>query len=194
MDKAPWLERFGTWCARKMPTRETFERIGWLRPIAHRILRPDLWRFSRRSVPRGVALGVIVGVLVPVAQTVFAALFALPARANVPVAAVTTFITNPLTTPAIWVFAHWVGARLLRIDQAATGGAIGEHFAGQPEGWAGRLSDWVSWLVYDVGPALGLGLVVVATVGAAIGYLLAAWGWRWWIGRKWRRRRAARAA
>ena len=31
-------------------------------------------------------------------------------RANVPVAALTTFVTNPFTTPLIWVVAYEVGA------------------------------------------------------------------------------------
>src|ERR1044072_2863339 len=101
--------RIRTWSERNMPKRETFEQIRWLKPIAHRILLPGLWRFHRRSVPRGVALGIIVGVLIPVAQSIFAALCAPPAGANVPVAGVTTFITNPLTTPPIWVAAYWVG-------------------------------------------------------------------------------------
>ena len=41
----------------------------------------------------------VAGFLFPVAQIAIAALFALPFRANVPVAALTTFITNPFTTP-----------------------------------------------------------------------------------------------
>ncbi len=97
------FETMRGWATRHMPTRETFERSRWLRPIAHRVLRPELWRFHRRSVPRGVALGMVVGILVPVAQTLVAALLALPVRANVPVAAVTTLLTNPLTTPPLWL-------------------------------------------------------------------------------------------
>ena len=74
-----------------MPTREQMERNRMVRPFAHRILRSDLWRFTRRSVPRGVALGILVGVIVPFAQIFFAALLSFSVRANVPVAALTTF-------------------------------------------------------------------------------------------------------
>jgi hypothetical protein len=176
------LIRFAQWSRRNLPTRETFERIGWLRPVAHLILRPELWRFHRRSVPRGVALGVLVGVLIPVAQTIFAAFLALPARANVPVAALTTFITNPFTTPPIWAFAYWIGRKVLVVDAATTGGALAGNLRAPDIGWA-------QWLLHDVGPALGLGLIIVSVVGAILGYILAAFGWRWWIAHKWRTRR-----
>jgi uncharacterized protein (DUF2062 family) len=185
-DAGSLAERLGAWSRRNMPTRESFERIGWLSPIAHRILLPDLWRFHRRSVPRGVALGVIVGVMIPVAQTVFAALFALPARANVPVAALTTFITNPLTTPPIWVAAYWIGGYLLRFD-AMTANPKGEHVRAEAV-------DWLQWLFSTAAPATAVGLLVISAVGAAVGYLLASFGWRWWIAHKWRRRRSSRHA
>lgn len=178
------FDRIRIWSERNMPTRETFEQIGWLRPIAHRILLPELWRFHRRSVPRGVALGIVVGVLVPIAQTIFAALFALPARANVPVAALTTFITNPLTTPPIWLAAYWIGVRLLRIDAVEAGGAM-VH----PEAMG-----WLQWIVERVGPATAVGLVAISAVGAAVGYVVAAFVWRWWIAHKWRQRSVHRAA
>ena len=179
------FDRLGAWTQRNMPTRDTFERIRWLRPIAHRILLPELWRFHRRSVPRGVALGVIVGVMIPVAQTVFAAILALPSKANVPVAALTTFITNPVTTPPIWVAAYWIGTYLLRIDALTPTRPLNTHVQS-------GAADWMGWLFSHAAPATALGLVVISAVGGAIGYLIASFGWRWWIGRKWRRRRTMR--
>lgn len=172
------FDRMRAWCSRNMPTRETFERVRWLRPIAHRILLPELWHFNRRSVPRGVALGMLVGVLIPVAQTVFAALFALPVRANVPVAALTTFITNPFTTPPIWLLAYWIGRWLLRMDAVEAGGNLVHSEA----------MGWLQWIVSEVGPATALGLLVIAVVSAAVGYLLATCLWRGWVAHKWRQR------
>lgn len=169
-----------------MPTRETFEGIRWLRPIAHRILLPELWRFHRRSVPRGVALGIIVGVLIPVAQTIVAALLALPSRANVPVAAVTTFITNPLTTPPIWVAAYWTGSYLLKLDAMTPTQPLTRQVQ------SGAV-DWIQWLLSDAAPATALGLLVISIISAAVGYLIASFTWSWWIGHKWRRRAARRA-
>lgn len=180
------FDRIRAWSERNMPTRESFEQVRWLRPIAHRVLLPELWRFHRRSVPRGVALGIVVGVLIPVAQTVFAALFALPVRANVPVAAVTTFITNPLTTPPIWIAAYWVGRWVLHLDAMTPGRLITTQVEGEAGGW-------LSWLLSDAAPATAVGLLVISVVAALIGYGIAAFVWRWWIAHKWRHRRAHRA-
>jgi uncharacterized protein (DUF2062 family) len=174
------FDRMRGWAERNMPKRESFERNRFLKPIAHRVLAPELWRFHRRSVPRGVALGVLVGILVPVAQTLFAALLALPARANVPVAAVTTFLTNPLTTPPIWLAAYWLGHRLLQVDGSGPGDPLSKLET--------EAVGWLSWLLSDAAPATALGLLVLAVVGAALGYLLAAFWWRWWIAHKWRQR------
>ena len=95
--------RFSRWWHANAPTRESLEHNKFLAPVAHRVLEPSLWRFTRRSVPRGVALGLLVGIflLIPGIQIAGAALLALPFRANIPVAAAMTFLSNPATTPLI---------------------------------------------------------------------------------------------
>ena len=165
------LDRLTAWARRAMPTREQMARSRW---IPSRVLESQLWRFTRRSVPRGVALGLLVGILLPVAQIVFAAILSFPVRANVPVAALTTFVTNPFTTPLIWAASYQVGAWLLRIDAAVAGGPI-DHLLQVTDLWSG-----IQWLTSE-GKVLALGLVVVAVVAAALGYLLASFGWRGWI-------------
>lgn len=154
-----------------------------LRPVAHRVLEPGLWRFTRRSVPRGVALGMVAGFLFPVAQIAIAALFALPFRANVPVAALTTFITNPLTTPFLWFLAYRIGAAMLRSDAPAIA-----QPAAEATGWLQRLTGAFDWL-WAQGPAFGVGLIVLTGACAILGYALSALGWRLWIARKWRHRK-----
>jgi len=171
------------WCRRNMPTRESMESNRLLRPVAHRVMEPGLWRFNRRSVPRGVALGMVAGFLFPVAQIAIAALFALPFRANVSVAALTTFITNPFTTPLLWILAYKIGSWLLRSDAPMVAQPITEAATGWLQ-WATGCLDWL----WDKGPAFGIGLLVLTAAAAVLGFALSAFGWRLWIARKWRAR------
>ena len=171
------FDRFSAWAHRHMPTHEQMARSRWIKPFAGLVLRSELWRFTRRSVPRGVALGMLVGIIVPIAQILFAALFCFSVRANVPVAALTTFVTNPLTTPLIWAFSYQVGSHLLRFDSMLYSAPIDSFF---------EITDFwtlLSWFTAQ-GKVLALGLLVVATVAASISYLVAGWLWRWWIAHK----------
>lgn len=183
-DRTIW-DRMRAWADRNMPTRESMEHNKWLRPVAHRVLAPELWRFTRRSVPRGVALGMVTGIMIPVAQIFFSALLALPFRANIPTAALTTFLTNPLTTPPLWAFAYWVGRKILHFDATVPGQPITTHVAND---------SWLNWLWSEAGPALITGLVTITIVASILGYVASAVGWRLWIARKWSKRAHARAA
>lgn len=162
-----------------MPRREQLEGSRWIPAAA---LDSALWRFTRRSVPRAVALGLLVGILVPVAQFIVSALLALPTRANVPLAMLTTLITNPFTTPVIWALSYHVGAAMLRLDAASGVGPI-DHLMQVTDGWA--LLEWLT----SEGRVLALGLLVVATISAALGYLASGLMWRWWVARRRRRGR-----
>lgn len=167
------------WIQRQMPTRDQMERNKWLRPVAHRVMAPALWRFTRRSVPRGVALGMVAGIIIPIAQIPVAAVFALPLRANIPAAAATTFITNPATTPFFWWVAYHIGRWMLRLDA---------EVPGQPISQVASDPSWFDWLLVEAGPATAVGLIAMALAGAALGYALSAIGWRLFIANKWRRR------
>jgi len=167
----------------KMPTREELEANRFLRPFARHLASPMVWRFNRRGVARGAALGLFAGFAVPVAQTPFAALFAVAARANLPVAAVSTFITNPFTVPFIYVLAFLAGREAIGM-KTETLVALG------PE--AGRLEQVLGWAVNLAGPTY-LGLLIFAVAGALAGFLTVHLGWRMWVGLRWHRRRRRRA-
>ena len=176
---------FTTRARRNMPTREQMERNRYIRPFAGRVLKSELWRFTRRSVPRGVALGLLVGIIVPFAQILFAAVLSATVRANVPVAALTTFVTNPFTTPPIWVGAYWVGTTLLRVDAATIVAPVNTAIQRT------ELQQFLEWLT---GATLvtAFGLIVIAVVSAAVGYLLSGMVWRLMVARRWQKRRQAR--
>jgi uncharacterized protein (DUF2062 family) len=169
---------------RHAPSREEVMESRWLRPFGDRVKRSDLWRFTRRSVPRGVFAGLFIGIflMVPGLQIVGAALLSIPMRANIPIAAAMTFLSNPATTPFFLVAAIEVGNRLgFHADLAAFYKLAGER-AG-----AGR---WISWLLSDAAPALVSGLFLIGLGVALIGFIVSLFGWRWWVGRKWRDRYA----
>ena len=172
------------WIRVRMPTREQMARNKYLRPIAHRFLTPELWRFTRRSVPRGVALGIFAGFIVPVGQIFLAAFMALPARANVPLSTLVTFITNPFTFPFWALVANKIGVFILKVDLAATGGAAQEEIS------SGRWS-WFIEMFEGVGVTVLVtvfGFIVLAIVGAALGYVFAGVVWRFVVARKRQRR------
>lgn len=176
-------EGLAGWARRTIPKREALIRNRFVRPLA---ARPELWRYTRRSVPRGVAVGLFVGIfaLIPGVQIVGAALMCVPFRANVPLAAGATFLSNPATTPMILLAALWVGSFLGLDADLTTFQALMDKGAG--------LSEWAAWLVSSAAPALVLGLLVISFVSAVIGYFLAIVLWRLWTARR-RRVRLDRA-
>lgn len=174
-----WVSR---WLAKNAPRREDFERNRWIRPFAGRVLRSDLWRFTRRSVPRGVAIGLLVGIflMIPGLQIIGAALLSVPFRANIPIAAAMTFLSNPATTPFILGGSFMVGNFLGLGGDPAIMAAMWERGA--------SVGEWAAWLASDAAPAALGGLLIVASVAAAAGYFISIVVWRWWQARKWRRR------
>jgi uncharacterized protein len=174
---------FMGWVRRNSPTREQLLESRLLRPFAHRIAHSELWRFTRRSVPRGVALGLLVGIflLIPGIQIIGVALLALPCRANIPLGAAMTFLSNPATTPFILASSVWVGSTTFGLHaDVSTFSALIERGA--------SISDWAAWFFSDAAPAMLAGLLIISIVAAAIGYLIAAFCWNLWLRQKWRAR------
>ena len=168
---------------RHAPSRDEVLESRWLRPFGERIRRSDLWRFTRRSVPRGVAVGLFVGIflMIPGVQIIGAALASAPLRANIPIAAAMTFLSNPATTPFFLLAAISVGNRLgFQADMAAFDALrVGGASAGE----------WVAWLLSSAAPALVSGLALIGAGAAFAGYWVSLVAWRWWVGRKWNQRR-----
>ena len=171
------------WARNHAPTRESIGRSRVLRPVAHRLLAPALWRFNRRSVPRGVALGMGTGIILPFAHMPLAAALTLPARANIPIAVMMTLVSNPLTFVGIVWAEHRLGRFVLRLDATVPG---------QPVQQVAH-SGWLHWLMSSAGVAM-VGALVLAPVVAGIGYAVAAFGWRQWVARRWARRHRRRGA
>jgi uncharacterized protein len=165
-----WTDRIRA----SLPNRQTLSEHAWLRPVAAKVLHPQLWRLQHEAVARGVAVGTFWAFVIPVGQFVAAAAHCTWWRANIPAATAMTLVTNPLTI-GFWLWlAYQVGALLLGTPLAPT----------QHDG-----SQTLSWLAEFGWPTV-LGMAVFATVGAALGYGIVKLLWRLRINVKRRRRRS----
>ena len=173
-----------SWLTRHIPTREPIHQYRVLRPFASHLSQPALWRMTRRSVPRGVAIGLFVGVIIPFMHTLIAALFAIPLRANVAVAAAVTLVINPLTIPPLYYAAYRIGSWELHHDAPLVNPAAAERVSSE-------LSRLLFWIHEASGP-IAVGVLSIATAAAILGYLSATVIWRAWLGSKFRQRRSAR--
>lgn len=173
---------------RWLPDGEALRRkrsLRWLGPL---LRRPWLWHLSRRSVAMGAAIGVFFGFLIPVLQIGFAAAVAVLLRANLPVAAVSTLVSNPLTYVPIFALAYQAGSVVLGqpVDEekAAALAAVGDPASADDNGWKKR--------VLDVGKPLFVGLALFAITGAAVTWV--AVHLLWTLAVRLRRRRGQRRA
>ena len=163
----PWTDRL----KKLLPEREQWTVHPWLQPVAHRLLDKRLWRLQHEAVARGVAVGVFWAFVLPVAQIFVAAVHCSWWRANIPVAAAMTMITNPLTI-AFWLWlAHRLGGVILG-GSTADASAAGEGV--------------LAWLAEFGWPTV-LGMSLFAVGGAVMGYVMVKLLWRFRI---WLRRRA----
>jgi uncharacterized protein (DUF2062 family) len=155
--------------ARYTPNAESLRRSRWLRWLGPRAREPQAWNFNRRSVARGVAIGAFSAVLVPFGQILVAVVASLLLRASPLAAAMTTFISNPLTIGPIYFGAYQLGAALLRV--AGLRDAIP---AAPPGEWL--VTGWGMFLTH--GAPLLLGVPLLAALAGAIGYVATLLIWR----------------
>lgn len=156
-----------------LPTREYLGAHPWLKPVAYRVLDPKLWRLQHEAVARGVAVGTFWAFVIPFAQIVAATAHCVWWRANIPVAAGVTMVTNPFTI-GFWLWlAYQVGVLIL-----------GEPTATLAPPATGMLG----WLAEFGWPTV-LGMGVFAVGGAAAGYFLVKLVWRVRVWAKRRRHR-----
>ncbi len=133
--------------------------------LAPYLANPKLWLWSRRGVASGVALGLFIGLLIPVAQILIAAAAAVILRVNLPIAAASTLVTNPLTFPPIYYAAYQLGVWVTGSSEAVTFSLT------DPAALWGNLG--------AIGIPLFAGLGIAATGSALVSYVLISQAWAW---------------
>lgn len=170
---------------RFLPNPDVVRNNRWFAPFANTLLHPRLWHLNRRSAAGAVAAGLFCGLIPGPLQMLGAAICAVIFRVNLPLALLCTLYTNPFTIVPLYLAAFEIG-------QAVLGGSA--TFAAPPAmngdllGWIPALTRWIIGL----GKPLALGLVMLASLLAALGYLIMRIGWRYWLMRAIRRRAIAR--
>lgn len=156
-----------------LPTQETLEKNCYLRPLFLNKKSTCLWHINRRSVAKGVACGLLVCFLPIPGQTVLAVLLALLFCANLPVAILATWASNPFTFVPFNALIYQVGAWVLGIEG---------HWKNIPLSFS---YDTLRWF-FSLGKVYTVGLLIVSIGSALLGYSLIQLGWRLAI--YWRRR------
>lgn len=173
---------------RFLPDHETVHSNRWLRPFANTLLHPRLWHLNRHSAAGAVAVGLFCGLVPGPLQMLSAALACIVLRVNLPLALVTTLYTNPLTIIPLYLLGYEIGRLAL--------GGTAPVFITPPDWDAMGLFEWFSamgrWMM-ELGQPLAVGLVILGSMLALIGYAVVRSAWRYWLLRTWRRRAEIRA-
>jgi uncharacterized protein (DUF2062 family) len=147
---------------RLVPSQEFWTKHPRLKPYADALSDPKLWRLHHEAVARGVAVGLFWGFAIPAAQLLVAAVHCVKWRANIPVAALMTMVTNPLTI-GFWLWlAYQLGSRVLNDAVAADVSMSFMH------------AQWLS--EYGWPTLVGMGLFAVGS--SLSGYVLVKLSWR----------------
>jgi uncharacterized protein (DUF2062 family) len=188
---------------RWLPTPEKIREARWARWLGPSLHHPRLWHFSRKGISLGFSIGIFFGLLIPFGQIPLAGGTAILLRANVPVAMASTFISNPVTFPAIYYLAYKLGVLLVGVDESRPPppgfedhGAwpdpllIEQHVAGTRE--LGFFA--ATWARLEaMGKPLLVGLAVMSVAGGLLAHGGANLLWRLNARLAWRRRLRERA-
>ena len=138
--------------------REEVSRRWFLSPFSHLLHDRNLWGIRRRNVVPAVSMGMFVAFLPVFGQVLIAGLAALALRINIPIAIVTTFVSNPITAIPIFRTAYLVGAWLLSIE---------------PGDFTIELSiKWMTTTLINVWPPLLLGSVLLGALAALVTHII----------------------
>lgn len=154
-----WRRHLASWTDADQVTQHP-----WLKPLAGRLRHRSLWRLRCESVARGAAVGLFWAFVLPAGQIAAVVAHCSVWRANIPVAALMTLVTNPLTIGFWWWLAYHLGAWVLGAPAPADPDSLGAEGVG-------------AWLSAYGWPAV-VGMATLALGSATVGYLGVKLVWR----------------
>ena len=173
-----------------MPNVDKVREVKALSMFGDTLFHPALWHLNRRSAAGGVAVGLFCGLIPGPLQMVGAAIVCVFLRVNLPLALVTTLYTNPITIVPLYLLAYEIGGLTLGSGGFSRPPALPEWQWTDMMASMRAMSQWMM----SLGAPLVLGLLVLASSLAAIGYATVRGLWSIYLRRAWHaRRRRVRA-
>ena len=157
-----------------LPDPNRFTHESGLKSVRGYLLNSLLWQINRKSIAKGVAIGLLIAFVPLPFQMLFAALLAICFSANLPIAVVLTWITNPLTFLPINSFIYKVGQWILH-DTSYYHTLPVFDFSGKS--WSDIIQQFFQWM-HVAGKPFLVGLLVVAISASILGYTLVQLVWR----------------
>lgn len=168
-----------------MPNVDKVREVKALAMFGDTLFHPALWHLNRRSAAGGVAVGLFCGLIPGPLQMLGSAIACVVFRVNLPLAIVTTFYTNPITIVPLYLIAYEIGGFTLGARELVRPPALPAwdwtHLAGSME----AMGHWALGL----GAPLAVGLLMLATILAALGYITVRGLWSVHLRRTWQARR-----
>ncbi len=137
----------------------------FMSPFRHLLHDHRLWSIRRKTVVPAFAVGIFVAFLPFPGHMLAAALAALVLRANIPVAALTTLVSNPLTVGPMYYSTYLLGSKLLALP---------------PGPFEFEMSiDWVTHTFVSIWQPMLLGSVIAGLIATLLGYVSLDLLWRY---------------
>jgi len=139
---------------------------SWLlAPFRHLLQDTRLWGIRRRTAVPAFALGLFIAFMPFPGHMVMAVLVALSLRINIPIAVVTSLVSNPVTMYPMFYGAYRLGRTLLGTE---------------PVPFRFELSlDWVTHTLVTIWQPMMLGCLLLGTAAALVGYVVVDGLWRY---------------
>ena len=168
-----------------MPDVDKVREVKALSMFGDTLFHPALWHLNRRSAAGGVAVGMFCGLIPGPLQMLSAAVVCVLLRVNLPLALVTTLYTNPITIVPLYLLAYEIGGFTLGARGCSNPRPLPEW---EWTHMIGSMRAMGSWMM-SLGAPLALGLVLLGSMLAVLGYLTVRGLWSVYLRRAWRARR-----
>ena len=154
---------------------DNLNKSNAFKKFKHLLKHPYLFHFNRHSISKAIAIGLFL-TFMPIPMQMLVALWAsVLVRANLPLALITVWISNPVTIPFIFLAAYQTGSIVL-----GTPAEISEFQ------WE---ADFFATTFLQLWQPIVIGCFLLGALSSLVGYCLVQLLWRLHIVRYWKERK-----